>query len=303
MMNESRSEKGRGTLWAGLALLAVALVLFVLKREHPTADEDVPVGNPPGPLTQECYASLQAQQKLARLAIYAMRTYGRIDPGLYDTTPLPDERALIRVSKDATPLPSPDGQPAIEGQKTAPPPVDEFEKTLREVNADPSARVFLAAHDDAQKKCGAACPPTVYRIKVTPLELGKESEAYDFRVEGAVPSLAEWEQGFLAQYANAKGSCSFASPLRLDNAQSTEALQPGSASTGGGAESERELAARRARDSKKTMSFTGGSAEVDLKCDEVVYSKQCHDCEPSPGHHGGYKKRGPGLSCCYSDCP
>jgi hypothetical protein len=320
-MNEKKSDKQPWFLWALAAVvLLVGGVWMALKPEHsepPTAGGGIPVGQPPEkpaqPLTAECRASLKSQQALARLAVDAMRAYGRIDPGLYDTKPAPEDGlAPIRVSKDAKPLPFSEEHPSPDGLKP-PSPLDIFNKTLRGINAD-AAKDFLTAHDAAQGQCGAACPGTVYPIKVTRLDQGNESEAYDFRVAGALPTLTQWEQGFLAQYAPKVKDCPFASPIELDETreqiqQERGALEPQEKSPAeppGSADKAAEAARKTGGSddaSKRAKRFTGGTVELDLRCDPVVYDKQCHGCQTAEGNNGGYKKKGPDQSCCYAKCP
>jgi hypothetical protein len=319
MMIEKNSDKQRWILWVILGVVLGGGALWLaLQPEQPTAQGGgplvqppaKPLAKPPEPLTAECLADLHAQQQLARLAVDAMRTYGRIDPGLYDTTSAPGDQSLIRVSKDAQPLLSNEGRTSREGLRPAPIPVEPFNETLRRINADPAAKVFLTAHDAAQRKCGAECPPTVYQVKVTSVDQGKESEAYEFRVHGALPTLAQWEQGFLTQYANVKGSCPFASPIQLDHLEqkilTLEPKEKPAAELPSSADETLEATRKTGGsgdESGHLLSFTGGTVEAQAKCDFVSFDEQCADCQTVQNHNGGYKKRGPKLSCCYATCP
>jgi hypothetical protein len=247
-------------------------------------------GNPDQPrqLTADCKASLLEQQDLARLALEAMRTYGRIDPGLFDTTPSAEQRELIRVSPSAKPLePNPAlGSTDSSLDRNA---LERFNEKLRQINAGAGAQRFLKAHAEAQEKCGARCPPTVYPIKVESLQLDPESEAYSFEVQGdKLPSLVEWQQGFLAQYAPVQSACPFSPSIGLEG-------------LGHKVEDKAALAsARQSFAQPHTASIRSGFAETRAPCDGDGHT-ECGACLTVSDHDGKYKQTILG-SCCYSHC-
>jgi len=251
-----------------------------------TRPPEVPIT--PGPslqLTPACQASLQEQQELARLAVEAMRTYGRIDPGLFDTTPSPDQRDVIRVSPNAKPL-EPSAAQANEGNA-----LERFNAKLAQINAGSAGKRFLKAHAEAQKKCGEQCPPTVYAIEVVSLQRDDpEAEAYSFHVQGEkLPSLVEWQQGFLGQYASPQSECPFAPSIALE---------------GLGHKSEDKAALAAARQSfaqtGHSSGISRGFAEARARCDGDGHA-ECGACLTTSNHDGKYKQTILG-SCCYSSC-
>jgi hypothetical protein len=271
MMKDESSIRRRRSLGALLALLLMGGVFCVTRPpeapEHPEGKHE---GG--GALSPECRSELRIQQQLARLAIDAMRTYGRIDPGLYDASPASEDRSLIRISKDAKPLPRDEQQRAAAELRTRPAP--DLNEALRKL-PEPETRAFLKAHEAALKACGSDCPPKVYDIAVKKLDLGAEAEAYAFEVKGTPPSLQEWERGFLQQYAHVAGDCGFSAPIQLDELE---------------------------RASLQT--YSRGTVEARVRCDpKHPPADSCQACETAEGNVGGYKKRGPNQSCCYANCP
>ncbi len=270
-MKDEKSVRRHRSLGA-LLVLALAGGVFCVSRppEQPTHPGAAPAGG--GKLSPECRDELRAQQRLARLAIDAMRTYGRIDPGLYDTSPSED-RSSIRISKDAKALPVNDRRRAGATLRPRATP-DQLDDTLRKL-PELEAKKFLEAHAAALKNCGADCPPKVYEIEVEKLDFGDESDAYSFEVKGTPPTLKEWEQGFLPQYRNVAGQCPFAPPIQLDELQ------------------------------RQTIgTYSRGTSEERVRCDTLHPPEdKCEECETAEGATGGYKKKGPSRSCCYKTCP
>lgn len=283
-MNEKNSVRPRGSLGVILVvMLGGGMFCMTRPAEVPTQGN---LERPPERLSPECLERLQAEQELARLAVEGMRSYGRIDPGLFDTTPSPDDRRLIRVSPSAKPL-EPSASVAREGNA-----LERFNERLGKIN-DPNgtlaAKLFLKAHAAAQQQCGEKCPPTVYPIQVASIEQGPDSEAYSFEVQGdKLPSLVEWEQGFLAQYASVKNECSFAPPIQLKQAKEEKASLA----------SARQMLGQTG--SSHTSSVRGGYAEARAHCDDGQHA-HCAACQTVQNNNGGYKDTVIG-SCCYATC-
>jgi hypothetical protein len=284
-MNEKNSVRPRGSLGVILVVMLGGGMFCVTRPAEVPTPGDNNLEGPPEKLSPECLARLQAEQDLARLAVEAMRTYGRIDPGLFDTTPSPDTRQLIRVSPNAKPL-EPSAAVAREGEA-----LQRFNERLGKINDGPdgtlAAKLFLKAHAAAQQRCGEKCPPTVYPIQVASVEQGPDSELYSFEVQGdKLPSLVEWEQGFLAQYASVRNECSFAAPLQLKEAVEQKAALP----------SARQMLGT----GSSTSSVRGGYAEARLRCDEGSHAA-CASCQTAQNNNGGYKITVFGA-CCYASC-
>ena len=281
-----KSEKPVSQL-RGFGVILVVMLgggLFCTTRAPDVAPNIGGIPDRPRELTLQCKASLQEQQDLARLAVEAMRTYGRIDPGLFDTTTAPEQRELIRVSPGAKPLES---AVALAKEENA---LARFNRKLSEINSGPAAKRFLTAHADAQKKCGKQCPPTVYPIKVDSLQGDPESEAYSFEVQGdRLPSRVEWEQGFLAQYAPAQSECPFSASIGL------EGLGPKSGDKAALASARQSIA-----QSSDTSGIRSGFIEARAPCDGDGHA-ECGACLTASNHDGKYKQTILG-SCCYTKC-
>ena len=113
-MKDKKADGQSWLLWEVFGVVAVIAVSWLSlnteQTSHGSGSAIKAIEKPSDPLTTQCLGDLQSQQKLAHLAVQAMRAYGRIDPGLFDTTPPRDGQPLIRVSKDASPLPSAEEQ-------------------------------------------------------------------------------------------------------------------------------------------------------------------------------------------------
>lgn len=283
-MNEKNSVRPRGSLGVILVMMLAGGMFCVTRPAEVPTQTDGTLASPPEKLSRECLERLQAEQDLARLAVEAMRTYGRIDPGLFDTTPAPGDRQLIRVSANARPL-EPSAAAAKEGNA-----LERFNERLGRLN-DPNgtlaAKLFLKTHAAAQQQCGEKCPPTVYPIQVSTVEQAPESELYSFEVQGEkLPSLVEWEQGFLAQYASVKSECSFAPPIQLKEVKEQKAaLATARQMLGSGS---------------STSSVRGGYAEAKLRCDPGSHTA-CAACQTAQNNNGGYRITVFGA-CCSAPC-
>jgi hypothetical protein len=288
-MNEKNSVRQRGSLGVILVMMLCGGMFCMTRPAEVPSPGINTLDRPPEKLSPECQARLEAQQELARLAVDAMRTYGRIDPGLFETTPAPGDRQLIRVSANARPL---EPSAAVAKEDNA---LGRFNERLAKLNDGPSgalaAKLFSKAHAAAREKCGDQCPPTVYPIKVESLQRDEpESEAYSFQVQGdELPSLVEWQEGFLAQYASAQSECKFAPSIALE---------------GLGHKSQDKAALASARQSfaqlGQTAGVRGGLAEALARCDADGHA-QCGACLTTSNHDGKYKQTILG-SCCYSQC-
>jgi hypothetical protein len=306
-MNERNGTRAK---WLGAGGLVIGLAIAVYSLTGLRRDSSEPPGaaarnlatiqlpgDPEPRLSKECGEQLAIQQRLASLALQAMRVFGRIDPGVFNI----DNGAITLATGTATDL-----------EKAAPAGVSELKRALSAANESRVVgQVFARARQRALELCGASgCPPEKFDIRVQERKLtdSADSVVYDFEVLGKAPTPKAWRDGFLTQYASAAaGSCPFVAPIQLSEAPlGTEAtLEAPAPAPVGSAEAPAPGGAVQTLTNAlwPERSIRRGTTYTDHRCPTVNYAACKQDCKLPSGNNGKYVPSGtPGQMCCVPEC-
>jgi hypothetical protein len=169
-----------------LAIASSVGAIQACRAPHP----DFPKVPPP---SDDCWEQHRVELLLAELAVRVLQTYGRLDP------------QLIQIDSESGALRQPNPE-FIRHREY----VGEFERALKDVNADEAARrAFAIGLASANAACGRdGCPATPYEIDITTNVMPDGAPFHHWVVKNEQPpSSLEWNDWFLRQYTFLSPQC------------------------------------------------------------------------------------------------